>query len=85
MSGRYGVTVATRRLEDATLTNGSRATAFHPVRPLPVPGVFRRAAVIVGDVLLGLAVVFCIPFVILAIAVPIVLCVRLLMWLGALI
>jgi hypothetical protein len=84
MSGRYGVTFATSRLEDATLTRGSRVTAFDPVRPLPVPGVLRRAAAIVGDLLMGLAIVFCVPFVALAIGIPIVLCARLLLWIGAL-
>jgi hypothetical protein len=84
VSGRYGVTVATSRLEDATLTRGSGVTAFDLVRPLPVPGVLRRAALIVGDLLTGLAIVFCIPFVMLAIGIPIVLCVRLLFWIGAL-
>lgn len=74
------MTVATSRLEDAVLT-----TALDPVRTLPVPGVLRNAAAVAGDLLALVAIAFCIPFVILAIAVPIVLCVRLLFWLGALI
>jgi hypothetical protein len=77
------VTFATSRLEDATLASLSLATS-NQAPPLVVPGPFRRAAVVVGDVLGALAIVLCIPFVILAIAIPIVLGVRLLLWIGGL-
>jgi len=50
-----------------------------------VTAVLQRAGAVAADILAALAVVFSIPFVILAIAVPIVLCVRLLFWLGALV
>jgi hypothetical protein len=78
------VTFATGRLEEATLTRAALATTFNQARPLVVPGPFRRAAVVVGDLLAAVAIVLCIPFVILAIGIPIALCVRLLLWIGEL-
>jgi hypothetical protein len=78
------VTVATGRLEDATLTRAALATTRDLARPLVVTGRLWRGAVIVGDLLGAVALVLCIPFVILAIGIPIALCVRLLLWIGAL-
>jgi hypothetical protein len=43
---------------------------------------FRTARAIAGDVLLAIGVVLCVPFVILAIVMPIGLAVRLLSWLA---
>jgi hypothetical protein len=48
----------------------------------PEPGWPRRAAAVVGDLLWLLAIVLCIPFVILAIGTPIALLARLLSWIG---
>ena len=45
---------------------------------------FRRAGAMIGDLLGAVAIVFCIPVVILAIGIPIALCVRLLLWIGGL-
>ena len=78
------VTFAAGRLEDATMTGAAVATTFDQVPALTVPGPFRRAAVVVGDLLGAMAIVLCIPFAILAIGIPIVLCVRLLLWIGGL-
>jgi hypothetical protein len=78
------MTFATGRLEEATLTRAALATTFDQARPPVVPGPFRRAAVVVGDVLGAVAIVLCVPFVILAIGIPIALCVRLLLWVGGL-
>ena len=79
------MTVAAGRLEEATtLTRAALATTFDEARPLVVPGRLWRAAVVVGDLLGAMAIVLCIPFVILAIGIPIVLCVRLLLWIGGL-
>lgn len=78
------MTFATGRLEEATLTRAALATTFNHARPFVVPGPFRRAAVVVGDLLGAVGIVLCIPFVILAIGIPIVLCVRLLLWIGGL-
>jgi hypothetical protein len=78
------VTFATGRLEEATLTRAALATTFNQASPLVVPGPFRRAAVVVGDLLAAVAIVLCIPFLILAIGMPIALCVRLLLWIGEL-
>jgi hypothetical protein len=78
------VTFATGRLEEVMLTRAPFATTFNQARLLVVPGPFRRAAVIVGDLLAAVAIVLCIPLVILAIGIPIALCVRLLLWIGGL-
>jgi hypothetical protein len=78
------VTLATGQLGDATLTRTTLATTFDEARALSVPGPLRRAAVVVGDLLGAVAIVLCIPFVILAIGIPIALCVRLLLWIGGL-
>ena len=48
--------------------------------PPLVPGLPRRAAMAIGELLAALAIVLCIPFVILAIGIPIALCVRFLLW-----
>ena len=78
------MTVATGHLDDATLTKAASATTFDPAPPLVVPGALRRAALAVGDLLTALAILVCIPFVILAIGIPIALCIRLLLWIGGL-
>ena len=52
------------------------------VDPHIVAGPFRRAVVVVGDALTAVAIVLCIPFAILALGMPIALCVRLLSWIG---
>jgi hypothetical protein len=78
------VTFATGRLEEATLTRAALATTFNQASTLVVPGPFRRAAVVVGDLLAAVAIALCIPFLILAIGMPIALCVRLLLWIGEL-
>ena len=75
---------AAGRLEAATLAGTAVATTFEPAPALTVPGPLRRAAVVVGNLLGAVAIVLCIPLVILAIGIPIVLCVRLLLWIGAL-
>jgi hypothetical protein len=74
------VTFVTGQLEDATLTRAALATTFNEARPLVVPGRLRRVAVILGDLLTMVGIVFCIPLVILAVGIPIALCVRLLLW-----
>ena len=50
------------------------------IPPPLVPGLLRRAAMASGELLAALAIVLCIPFVILAIGIPIALCVRFLLW-----
>ena len=78
------MTFATARLGGATLTRTALATTFNEARPLVVPGRLWRAAMILGDLLGAVAIVLCLPFVILAIGMPIALCVRLLLWIGGL-
>ncbi len=79
------MTVAAERLEEATLTRPALAAPFDQTRALVVPGPFRRAAVVVGDLLGAVAVVLCIPLVIFAIGIPIALSVRLLLWMAGLV
>ena len=74
------MTLATVRPRHTTLTRAVLATTVNHVPPLVVPGPLRRAAVVVGDLLAAVGIVFCIPFVILALATPVVLCVRGLLW-----
>ena len=78
------MTSATGRLEEATLTSATLATTFNEARPLVVPGRLWRAAVVVGDLLGAVAIVLCIPLVIVATGIPIALGVRLLLWIGGL-
>jgi hypothetical protein len=78
------VTFAAGRLEEAALTRAAIATTSDPAPPLTLSSPFRRAAVVVGDLLGAVAIVLCIPFVILAIGIPIALGVRLLLWIGGL-
>ena len=49
-------------------------------RALPVPGPLRRTAMRIGDLLGAMGVVLVVPFVILAIGMPIVLALRVLLW-----
>lgn len=78
------MTSATARLEEATLTRAALATMCNDARPFVVPGRLWRAAMVVGDLCGAVAIVLCIPFVILAIGIPIAMCVRLLLQVGGL-
>ncbi len=78
------MTFAAGRLEEGTLTRAALATTFDQASAPVVPGPFRRAAAVVGDLLGAVAIILCIPFVILAIGIPIALGVRLLLWIGGL-
>jgi len=69
----------------ATLPRVAPAPTFNQSRPVAVRSPFRRAAAGAGDVLCLVAIVFCLPFAILAIGAPIALCVRLLLWLTGLV
>ena len=53
----------------------------HP-RPVVVPGLLWRAASTIGDLLVGLLIVLCIPFLILALGIPIALGGRFLLWIA---
>jgi hypothetical protein len=81
---RLTVTFAAGRVQEATLRGPARPAAYEGAGALVVPSLFRRTAVVVGDLLGVAAIAVSIPFVILAIGIPIALCVRLLLWLGGL-
>ena len=76
------MTFPTTSPREGTLTRTALATTFDSARPLVVPGLIRRVGMVIGDALSGAAIVLCIPFVILAIGIPIALCVRLLLWIA---
>ncbi len=67
------------------LTHGnSSATAVDRGNQRTVPGLLGRLTTGSGDILAAVAVVLCIPFVILAIGIPFALSVRLLLWITGL-
>ena len=74
------MTFATSRPREGSLTRAALATTFDHARPLVVPGALRRAAVVIVDLLGAAGLVLCVPFVILAIGIPIALCLRFLLW-----
>ena len=65
---------------DATWTTAVLAATRNQAPLLEVPRWLRRAAGVVGDLLALIGIVLCFPFVILAVGIPIALCVRLLLW-----
>jgi hypothetical protein len=65
----------------ATLTFG---TLVDQSQRRTAPGFLSRAGLVAGDMLAGVAVVLCIPFVILAIGIPIALMLRFLLWMTGL-
>ena len=78
------MTFATSRVDVAALPRPGSSTTLDQSPSLVVPGPIRRLAEAVGDLLGAVAVVLCIPFVILAIGTPVALGVRLLLWIGGL-
>lgn len=73
----------------------NKRKAFQPMTnslPMPVAltpnavdaGVVRRAAVIIVDLLAAVSLLLCVPFVILAIGIPIALGLRFLLWIAGL-
>jgi hypothetical protein len=74
------VTFATNRPLAAPLMRAPFARSVDHARPLIVPGFLWRTAMAFGDLLGALGIVLCIPFVILAVGIPIALCVRFLLW-----
>jgi hypothetical protein len=65
---------------EATLTSPALAVTLNPARRLVAPGQLPHAAAVVGDLLGIVGIVFCIPFVILGVGIPIALGARLLLW-----
>ena len=74
------MTFTTNRSLAATLTTAPFAPAVAQPRPLNVPGLPWRAALAIGDLLGAVGIVLCLPFVILAVGIPIALCVRFMLW-----
>jgi hypothetical protein len=66
--------------KEGTLTRAALGTTFDDARLLVVFGPLRRSAEVIAGLVAAVAVILCIPFVILAIGIPIALCVRLLLW-----
>ena len=78
------MTFATRRLEQTALSSAALAGTVDEARPLVRFGGLSRTAGVLGDLLGAIAIVLCVPFVILAVGIPLVLGVRLLLWIGGL-
>ena len=76
------MTVTTPRPLAATLTRAPFATPVDQSRPLIIPGLPWRAAMAIGDLLGAVSIVLCVPFVILAIGIPIAVSVRFLLWIA---
>jgi hypothetical protein len=76
------VTLAMTRLRALPLTGTPLTTTRSRASLLEIPGFIRRASALVGEALTLVAIVLCVPFVILAIGLPIALLVRLLLWVG---
>jgi hypothetical protein len=76
------VTVSTAAVRDVTPRSVARPATLSPALVVETPGVLRRAVVAIGDLLGLAAIISCVPFVILAIGIPIALFVRLLLWVG---
>lgn len=64
----------------ATITSPVPASTLSSGPPLAMPRLLRRVPEVLGDLLALVGIVFCIPFVILAIGTPIALFVRLALW-----
>jgi hypothetical protein len=84
MAERHTVMLTTNQSLAATLTRGPFATPVAQARPVIVPGLLRRAVLAIGDLLAAVGIVLCIPFVILALGMPIALSVRFLLWIAGL-
>lgn len=67
---------------DEMVTSAAPTPTLTRAPLLDVPGLLRRAAAFVGELLALLGIVLSIPVVILAIGMPIALLVRLLLWIG---
>jgi hypothetical protein len=76
---RHAVTLAAERLDAIALTR-ALVTTSSQVWPLVARGPWRRAAAVIGELFAAVGVVLCIPLAILAVGIPIVLGVRLLLW-----
>ena len=78
------MTFATSPPREGALTRAGLATTVDDARSLVVPGALHRAAVVIADLLGVAGLVLCVPFVILAIGIPIALCLRFLLWIAGL-
>ena len=76
------MTFSTNRPLAASLTSAPSATAVDQDRPLIARGLLRRATTATGDLLAAVSIVVGIPFVILAVGLPIALAVRFLLWIA---
>lgn len=76
------MTAVAARLGDAALATSWPVATAEGVRA--VPSRWRRAVSVTADVLAAAALALCLPYVLLAIGLPIVLGLRLLVWIGGL-
>jgi hypothetical protein len=64
----------------ASLILSGQTVSAQDAQSPAVPGPLRRAAIVIGDLGLAVGIGLCIPFVILAIGMPVALSVRFLLW-----
>ena len=76
------MTFAANRHVAATLTNTPVATAVDRARPIIAHGLLRRAPSAIADLLAAVGIVLGVPFAILAVGIPIALCLRFLLWIA---
>jgi len=80
-AGRHNDGLDATAPREVAPTSRALATTVRPPT-LVVPGLLRRAAGGIGELLALVAIVFTLPVVILAIGIPVALFVRLLLWVG---
>ena len=76
------MTFATSRPREGAPTRTGLATTFDDARSPVVPGPLRRAALVIGDLFAAVGIGLCIPVAILALGIPVALCVRFLLWIA---
>ena len=76
------MTFAASPPREGALTRAGLSTTVEDARSFAVPGALYRATIVIGDLLGVVGLVLCVPFVILAIATPIALCLGFLLWIA---
>lgn len=71
---------ATSGPREVMVTRAAFPTTFSPGPLIVIPEWLRRVAGLGGDLIAAVGIVICIPLAVLAIGIPIALCVRLLLW-----
>jgi hypothetical protein len=81
-SSRLFTTALPADVQQDALRVARRSAVRHIGGGLAAAGPLRRVTAVIGDVVGAMGVALCVPLVILAVGIPIALCVRLLLWIG---